>query len=111
MAIDKNGKAIAASKTVHVATNGGKGKKGNATAVKLSKPSLTLKAGKSKVLKATVKYGKLKGAVHRKIAWESSNIYVAKVKAGRITAVSKGTCYIYAYAQNGKAARVKVTVK
>lgn len=111
VAVDKNGKAIATSKTVHVAANGGTGKKGNATSVTLSKTSLSLKAGKSKTLKATIKYGKLKGAEHRKIAWESSNIYVAKVKAGKITAVTKGTCYIYAYAQNGKMAKVKVTVK
>ncbi len=35
----------------------------------------------------------------------------AKVKAGKITAVAKGSCYVYVYAQNGRMARVKVTVK
>ena len=32
-------------------------------------------------------------------------------KKGKITAVGKGSCYVYAYAQNGVCAKVKVTVK
>ncbi|MGN1084155.1 MAG: hypothetical protein ACI4QX_04080 [Lachnospiraceae bacterium] len=30
---------------------------------------------------------------------------------GKITAKKKGSCYIYLYAQNGQAERVKVVVK
>lgn len=113
VAVDKSDQAIAVSKTVHVATKGGKGKKGNATSVKLNvKSKITLKKGKAKKLKCTVKYGKLKGAVHRKPAWESGNPAVATVTAsGKVKAVAKGSSYIYAYAQNGKMARVKVIVK
>ena len=56
--------------------------------------------------------GKKKVKNHRKVAWESDNIKVAKVdKNGKITAVDKGSCYIYAYAQNGIYARVKITVE
>ena len=44
--------------------------------------------------------------------YASSNTKVAKVdKNGKITAVGKGTCYIYVYAANGLAKKVKVTVK
>ena len=33
------------------------------------------------------------------------------IQRSKITAVGKGTCYVYAYAQNGVAAKIKVTVK
>ena len=60
---------------------------------------------------AALKKGSLKVKTHRKVAWESSNISIAKVSSkGKITAVKKGTCYIYAYAQNGVCATIKVTV-
>ena len=63
-------------------------------------------------MKATLKAGSLKVKTHRKVAWESGNIEIAKVnKKGKITGVKKGTCYVYAYAQNGVCARVKVTIK
>ncbi|MCR5685520.1 MAG: hypothetical protein K6G81_08915 [Lachnospiraceae bacterium] len=42
----------------------------------------------------------------------SSNKKVTTVsKDGTITAVGKGTCYIYVYTKNGYAKKVKVTVK
>ena len=104
----KGAEAIATSKTIHVVTDGGK--KGNNTKVKLSKTKLSLTAGKSKKIKATLKYNK-KVATHRKVAWESDNVSIATVKNGKITAVGKGTCYVYAYAQNGVSAKIKVTVK
>ena len=104
----KGDDAIAASKTIHVVTDGGK--KGNNTKVKLSKKKLSLATGKSKKIKATLKYKK-KVSAHRKVAWESDNASVATVKNGKITAVGKGTCYVYAYAQNGVSAKIKVTVK
>ena len=76
----------------------------------LSKKKLTIKAGKTKKITAKLKTGSRKVKLHRKIAWESDNISVATVKNGRITAVKKGKCTIYAYAQNGVCAKVKITV-
>ena len=103
-------KALAVSKTIHVATKGGK--VGNNTGVKLNKTKLSLKKGESQTLKATLKTGNLKVKIHRKVAWASSNVSVAKVnKKGKITGVKKGTCYVYAYAQNGVFAKVKVTIE
>ena len=49
---------------------------------------------------------------HAPLRYESSNPKIAKVTAkGKIKALKKGKCYIYAYAQNGTFAKVKVTVK
>ena len=114
MVIAVNGsKVLATSKTVHAATSGGTGKKGNPAAITLNRKSISVRAGKTtRKVKATVKTGKLKAAVHRKVKWESDNNGVAKVNSkGYITGVSKGTCYVYAYAQNGLCAKVKVRVK
>ena len=109
-AYDKYGNILASSKTVHIATAGGK--KGNTKAVRLNKKKVTLKKGKSFKLKATLKNGKLKVKKHRKVAFESDNPNVARVSGnGKIKAVGKGTCTIYAYAQNGVFAKCKVTVR
>ena len=105
----KNDKVMSTSKTLHIATSGGK--VGNNTKVTLSKKKLTLKKGKSKKLKATVKKGKLKIKKHRKVMWESSDPTVASVKSGKIKALKAGKAIIYAYAQNGKYAKCTVTVK
>ena len=106
----RDAKALAESKPIHVVTAGGK--KGNPVKVALTKKKLTLAAGKTATVKAVIKNGKKKPAVHRKIAWESDDLKVAKVSAkGKIIAVAKGTCVIYAYAQNGVCAKIKVTVK
>ncbi len=105
----KGSKVYAVSKTVHVTTAGGN--TGNYNKVKLNKKSLSLKKGKSGKIKATLKHDKSKVNIHRKLAWESDNIKVAKVKNGKVTAVGKGKCYVYAYTQNGVYAKVKVTVK
>jgi hypothetical protein len=46
------------------------------------------------------------------IRYEASNKNIATVdKTGKIKAQSKGTCYVYAYAQNGVYKKIKVTVK
>lgn len=46
------------------------------------------------------------------IRCRSSKTSVAKVSsAGKITAVSNGTCYIYVYTVNGAYRKVKVAVK
>ena len=47
-----------------------------------------------------------------KMRYESSNPAVATVgRKGRIKAVNKGTCYVFAYAQDGIFKRIKVTVQ
>lgn len=49
---------------------------------------------------------------HRKVCFESSNPSIATVSAkGVIVAKKKGVCYVFAYAQDGAFAKVKVTVK
>ena len=46
------------------------------------------------------------------LVYESSNTRIAAVsKSGKIKAVSKGSCTIYVYAQDGKCQKVKVKVK
>ena len=105
----KGKEALAASKTIHVVTKGGM--HGNHSKVKLNKKSLTLHAGQIITLKATVKKERKKVSIHRAVAWESDNISVATVKKGKVTAVGKGNCCIYAYAQNGTYGKVKISVR
>ena len=85
-----------------------------------------MKKGKKAVSKVTVKKGKtvtikskvtkastkLKLKTHRKVKYESSNSKIATVTSkGKIKGVKKGTCTVFAYAQNGVAKKIKVTVK
>ena len=103
-------KTLAISRSVHVATKGGR--YGNFSKVTLSNKKIRLKKGKTKTVKAAKKRGKLPVKEHRALTFESDNTAVATVSSkGRIRAVRKGTCYVYAYVQNGLYARVKVTVK
>ena len=102
-------RVISISKKVHVATSGKR--YGNATSVTVKKKSIKLKKGKTFKIGASVrKKGKVKQ--HRRLSYESTNPAVATVNSsGKIKAVGKGTCYVYAYTQNGLFKRVKVTVK
>ena len=113
LAVNSKGKVISASKTIHVATKGGKVT--NYKSLKLNKSSKTLKKGKTFKLKVTKKVKmnkKAKVKNHRKIKYESSNTKIATVTSkGKIKAKKKGTCYIYAYAQNGVYKRIKIKVK
>ena len=107
-------RALAVSKTIHAATIGGKYGNPRKVITGKTKVKLKLKNKSSRRFKAsaTVKNGTGKIRTHRKLAWESSDPKVAAVnKKGRITAVSKGVCYVYAYAQNGVSARIRVVVK
>ena len=104
-------KIVATSKTIHTATAGGK--VGNAKSLKVNKSKVTLaKKGKKFTIKAKeVKKDKTIKR-HRKVSYESTNTKVAAVNSkGVITAKKKGTCYIYAYAQNRVFKKIKVTVK
>ena len=110
VAVDASGKVVSTSKTVHAATAGSK--VGNPT-------KITTKAKKNKVMVKVKKTFKLaakqagkKIKKHRAVSYESSNPAVATVTAkGVIKGVKKGKCKVYAYAQNGVCAVIKVTVK
>ena len=114
MALDKKGKVVSTSKTIHVATKGGKVGNTKKITITNAKSTKTIKKGKTFKLKTklTAESKKLKVKEHRKVAFESSKTSIAKVsKKGKITAKKKGTCYIYAYAQNGVMAKIKISVK
>lgn len=112
IAFDKNGEQLVVSKTIYVATAGGK--VGNCKSVKLNKKKISLKKNKKVKIKATVvaKSKKLKIKKYRGIAFESSNPNIASVNGkGEIKAKKKGKCTIYVYAQNGISNKVTVHVK
>lgn len=116
VAIDKNNNVVSTSKLIHVATKGGK--VGNYKSVTVKKSVMnkakSLKKGKTFKLnaKAVAQSKKLKVKKHVGIRYESTNKKVATVSnSGKITAKKKGTCYIYAYAQNGVFKKIKVVVK
>ena len=113
-----NGKEtkLARSITAHIV--GSKNAKyTNVKKIKLSKSKYTLKANKTATIKAKIvlvdkKKKQLSDSHAPEFRYASSNTKVATVdKNGKITAVKKGTCYIYVYAKNGYAKKVKVTVK
>ena len=79
-----------------------------ATAVKLSKTSLTLEKGKSATLAATIAPANV---TDKKVTWTSSNTKVAAVVNGKVTAKAVGTATITAKTANGKTAACKVTVQ
>ena len=113
IAIDKNNKVVSTSKTVHVATKGGKVTNDTGVKTKAKKNKVSIKVKKTFKLKAKEKKPK-KGKVkrHRKIKYESLNTKVASVSGkGVIKGVKKGKTTVFAYAQNGICAKIKVTVK
>ena len=113
-AVNGKGKVLSTSKTVHVATPGGKVGNDKKVTTAAKKNKVTLKKGKTFKLraKAVPASRKLKVERHRKMAYETSNKKIATVSSkGVIKGVRRGTCYVYAYTQNGKYARIKVTVK
>ena len=102
---------------VHAFTSGSAAKYTNAKAVAVSKNKVSLKKGGTFKVSATVSKlipGKrLMTEYHApKVRFWSGNKKVATVsRSGKIKAKSKGACNIYAIAQNGAYATVKVTVK
>ena len=112
VALDSAGKVISTSKVAHVATTGGK--YANPKKVKVKVKSKTkIQASKSKKLKAkqvNPATGKVKKC--RKLRYESTDASIATVsKSGKVKGVAAGKCIVYAYAQNGIAKKVTVTVK
>lgn len=105
-------RALAVSKTIHVATKGGK--VGNARSVTVNKNTVTLKVNKTGKIKgkAIAQSSRLKMKKHRALSYESSNPAIATVSSkGVIKGVAKGTCYVYVYAQNGVSRRIRVKVR
>ena len=114
VALNAKNQVVTTSKMVHGATKGGKVGNDKAVTTKAKKNKVTIKKGKTFKLaaKAVAQSKKLKVRRHRGICYESSNKKVATVsKKGVITGKKKGTCYVYAYAQNGVMKKIKVTVK
>ncbi len=114
VALDKNNNVLSTSKTVHAATTGGKVGNSKKVTTKAKKNKVTVKVKKTFSLKAKAVPAskKLKVKKHRVIKYETSNAKIATVSSkGAIKGVKKGTCNVYAYAQNGVCAVIKVTVK
>ena len=121
VALDADNNVVSTSRLIHAYAKGGKF--GNHKSVKVQlksgrkwKGATVVKVGKGKSVQVRgigVKAAKkMKYKTHAKMRYESSNAGVATVAAnGKIKGVKKGTCYVYAYSQNGVAKKVKVTVK
>lgn len=104
-----------ASPVVFAITGGHTKTEENATKVTVKKGEVTLKVGKTSAIKATVKGKKVGLKVLKHVSalrYYSSDRFVATVTSeGKIEAKGKGSCVIYALANNGARAKVKVTVK
>ena len=89
----------------------------NVKAIKLAKNKTTIKVGKTYKIKASVvlvdsKKKMLSDKHAATFRYASSDKKIATVdKNGKVTAKKKGTCYVWIYAKNGYANKVKVTVK
>ena len=117
---DKTSPREASIKKLTWKVTGGQGRNSgftNARRVTVQKDSYTLGAGKTAMIKAEtvleIQGKKLLGNDHdARYRYSSDNNKVATVdENGKITAVGKGTCHIYIYAQNGTSKKVSVTVK
>ena len=115
VAADNDNKVIFTSKSIYTASKGGK--TGNYKSVKVNKSVLRnaakLRAGRTLKLKAKAvkNSSKLRIKKYVGLRYESSDTDIATVSSkGVIKAKTKGTCYVYAYAQNGvyKTIRTKV---
>lgn len=80
-----------------------------ATSIKTSCKALTMTAGTTFTLKATITPS---NATNKTVYWSSSNTTVAGMAAGGVVKAKKaGTCTITAKTSNGKKATCKITVK
>ena len=114
VALDKNKNVVSTSKAAHVATKGGKVTNYKSVTTKASKNRVSIKRGSTFKLgaKAVKQSVKLKIDGHRGLRYVSTNTKVATVSTkGTIKGKSKGSCYVYVYAQNGVFKKIKVTVK
>lgn len=98
------------SSTVYGVTTGGK----YSNTKKVSADSkITIKKGKKSKLNAKVTLvGKRQKIYSSKLRYVSVNTSIATVsKTGVVTGKKKGSCYVYAYGQNGISKRIKIVVK
>lgn len=115
VAYDNSGNVIGKTVKAHVAGKDNKEYK-NPKKIKLSNKNISLNAGQTSKIKASVKMeaGNKKALTDdhvEKLRYRSTNENIAKVdKKGKITAVGTGTCQIYVYAKNGLAEKATVTV-
>ncbi len=110
--IDGKKVILATSKVVHSTTTSKKYT--NPTKVIVDVKSIMLTSGKSKKILGMDVFDKGKKVDYHTsaIRYESTNKKIATVRAdGTIKAKTKGSCYVYVYAQNGIYQRVKVTVQ
>ena len=108
---------VKTSPVVHAYTRGWTKKYTNPKSVTVKKSKVTLKAGGTYKIKASVKKlkkgKKLMPSGHApKLRYLSSDNTVAVVsKSGKVTAKSKGSCKIYAIAVNGVSKAINITVR
>ena len=81
---------------------------GQPTNVSLSSTTLSMNVGDTKILTATITPNDVP---KKDITWTSSDISIATVSNGTVTAISPGTVTITAKTYNGKNAKCMVTVK
>lgn len=116
VALDKNNNVISTSKLINAATKGGRYTNHKSVKVKKSILAKARKLKKGNKLRLNAKAVKIsKKLIARKhigIRYEASNKKIAAVSGkGVIIARKKGTCYVYAYAQNGVCRKIKVVVR
>lgn len=114
VALDRDKNVVSTSKIIHVATKGGTVCNYKSVKTKAKRNRIVLRRGKTFRLAAKGVPASLKRKVKRHVGirYVTSKKKVATVsKAGYVKGVKKGTCYIYAYAQNGVYAKISVTVK
>lgn len=107
--IDGKKVTIATSKVVYAVTEG----YADPIKVAADAKALTLKVGKTGKVTCRVilPKGTKMNELTTDLRYESSNKKLATVNSnGIIKAVAKGSCYIYAYTQNGVYTRIKITV-
>ncbi len=115
VALDENSNVVSTSKLIHVATKGGK--VGNHKKVTVKKAVIAkakaLKKGESLRIKAkaVAESKKLKTKKHVAVRYESTDESIATVsKKGVVKAKREGTCYVYAFAQDGAFKKIKVAI-
>ena len=107
-------RVLSVSSVVIAATKGGKYRNTDTVTIKESSPQILKLKKKLKLTVTEISKpanGK-KYKTYRKLTLESSDPSRVKIlKNGKIKAISKGKCYIYAYSQNGRFAKIKIKVK
>jgi hypothetical protein len=87
---------------------------GNPTKITTKLSSVTLAAGNTKKVtyQLVLPDGKRMKDYASLIRFESTDTKIATISSnGKITAISKGSCYVYVYAQNGVYAKIKIIVE